>query len=167
MSMNAPRLTLALVACVLLGSTTSHAAECRKTSSVDKSATSLQANTDAGGHVSIHVMGQKTEAGKSQFLSEADFLSAWGAWSGYSGPKGPDPKTCGSSSSTIMDCVPADLVGMGGKNKGYVCDAVDSNGKCLKGHYITPVKVAFRYAKNSKGVWILNTAYPSLNDSCQ
>jgi hypothetical protein len=28
-------------------------------------------------------------------------------------------------------------------------------------------KVAFRYAKNDKGKWILNTSYPTTNDSCQ
>lgn len=167
MSMNAPRLPLTLVACILFGSTAAYAADCKKTSSVTQSAASLQANTSAGGHVSIHVEGQKTEAGKSQFLSEADFQAAWNAWAAYAGPKGPDPKTCGGGSSTIMDCVPANLVGMSGENKGYVCDAVDANGKCLKGHFITPVKVAFRYAKNSKGSWILNTAYPSVNESCQ
>src|SRR5688500_1837305 len=88
-------LTLALTVSTLVGTTSAFAAECRATKSVKDSAASVSANTAAGGHVSIHVKGNKTEAGKSQFQSEADYKSAWTAWVNYTGPKGPTPKVCG------------------------------------------------------------------------
>jgi hypothetical protein len=157
---------LAIAVATLFCTASAHAAECRVTSSVEASATSVQANTDAGGHVSIHVRGNKTEAGKSQFQSGANFTSAFQQWSAYSGPKGPTPKPCGGGDKGVMDCVPASLVGMGA-NSGYVCQEVDDKGKCTRGYNFTPTKVAFRYAKNDKGKWILNTAYPTTNNSCQ
>jgi hypothetical protein len=163
MNRNGSWLASTFAAVALLATTGVEAAECRKTSSVDTSAGSVGANTDAGGHVSIHVKGQKTEATKSQFNSEAAFTSAWAAWAEYSGNKGPTPKTCGGGNSGMMDCVSASLLNV---TAGYVCDEVDGSGNCTRGHKITPSKVAFRYAK-SGGKWILNTAYPSVNDNCQ
>lgn len=163
MRWNGSWLASTFAAVALLATTTAEAAECRKTDAVEKSAESLSKNTSAGGHVSIHVKGQTTEATKSQFNSEGDFTSAWSAWAAYSGNKGPTPKTCGGGTGTVMDCVPADRVNI---NAGYVCDEVNGSGRCTRGHNIQPVKVAFRYAK-SGGKWILNTAYPSVNDNCQ
>lgn len=155
---------ISLAIAIVFGSSGAWAAQCRATASVTNSAASVEANTLADGHVSIHIRGNPTEAGKSQFNSAANFTAAWANWAAYSGPKGPDPKICGGSGGTMMDCVGADVAGI---NAAYVCDTVNDAGNCTSGHNIVPVKVAFRYSKNRKGVWILNTAYPSVNDNCQ
>lgn len=141
------------------------AGDCRDSKSVVKSATSLAANKDAGGHVAIHVAGNPTEVGKSQFQTEKDFTSSFTKWR-EDVKKLPTPKTCGANTSGVMDCVKADVVGI---TTAIVCDAVDPKTKlCTKQSTITPVRVAFRYAnsKETGSVWILNTAYPSRNDSC-
>ena len=155
-------LTLALSFFGLASS--AQAADCRATVSVVNSAASVQANTTALGHVALHVTGNPTEAGKSRFTSAANFTSAFTAWK--NGGTTPSPKVCGGSNSTVMDCVTASRVGITTAN---VCDTVDAQGNCTAQRTITPVKVAFRYAKSqpgSGGVWILNTAYPSANDNC-
>jgi len=153
-------------ATLLLAASGAQAAECRATSSVDSSAASVAANTKAGGHVSIHVAGNPTEAGKSMFQSEADFKSSFKKWKDHTGAKGPKPKTCGGSGGSQMDCVPADLVGIATAS---TCDAVGGNGQCTAMTPFIPARVAFRYlnAKETGGKWILNTAYPSKNDDCQ
>lgn len=142
-------------------STTISAKDCRETPSVVESAQSLAKNTEKGGHVSIHVKGQKTEAGKSQFNSEADFTSAFTSWKNDT-TNSPTPKNCGGSNAGVMDCVTASKVGI---SSAIVCNAVGSDKKCTSTTNITPEKVAFRYAK-SNGKWILNTAYPTTNSSC-
>lgn len=153
------------VSVFLLAASAAQAAQCRKTPNVENSAQSVAANTAAGGHVSIHVDGYPTEVGKSMFRNEADFTNAFTEWSNYSGHKGPDPKTCGGGGGSLMDCVPADIVGL---DHGAICDAVGPNGVCTKQTNFKPVKVAFRYLNNAdtKGKWILNSAYPSQHDSC-
>lgn len=139
------------------------AAECRQTTTVVNSAKSMQINTAVGGHVSIHVVGFPTEAGKSRFNSEQDFLSTFTKWRAGNGIPSPTPKTCGGGSGGQMDCVRADKLGI---TSASVCDQVDNQGNCTAQHEIEPVKIAFRYAK-SQGLWILNTSYPSMNDNCQ
>jgi hypothetical protein len=151
------------VAALLVLAGHAQAAACKVTQSVVNSAASLQANATAGGHVSIHIQGQPTEAGKSQFTGWTAFNGAFTTWSNHTGPKGPTPKTCGGGSAGVMDCVDASLVNI---TAGIRCDAVDRAGHCTQETPIAPVKVAFRYAK-SKGVWIINTSYPSENSSCQ
>lgn len=172
MILNASRLVaLSLAAVSLFAVPAAHAQagkpNCRASKFVLESAASLKANTEKGGHVSIHVKGQKTEATKSQFKDEASFQAAWTVWAEYSGAKGPTPSTCGGKDGGATDCVPASLLGIDSSKEGYTCDAVDGQGKCTAGRNFTPLKVAFRFAKNSKGVWILNTAYPTLNATCQ
>lgn len=141
-------------------------AQCRATPAVINSAASIPANTAAGGHVSIHIAGNPTQADKSQFNTVADFNTAWTAWRQYGGPftNGmPEPKNCGGGAGGLMDCVNAATLGIAAAT---VCDAVDAAGACTQRHDIVPVKVAFRYSK-SNGLWILNTAYPSVNGDCQ
>lgn len=150
-----------LLLVLLCASTAAPAAECRKTANVVESAQSVAKNTEKGGHVSIHVKGQKTEAGKSQFHSESDFTSAFTKWKNDTTNR-PTPKNCGGSNAGVMDCVKASDVGI---SSAIVCNSVGSDQKCTSTTNITPEKVAFRYAKSS-GKWILNTAYPSKNDSC-
>ncbi len=156
---------------LLLGSATMHltaqAGDCRVTSKVVDSAASVTANTTAGGHVAMHVKGKPTEVGKSQFNTEADFTAAFKAWkTAKAGESGnPAAKVCGGSAATSMDCVPAKTVGI---TSAVVCTAVTA-GACTTTSAIVPIKVAFRYAKSgtgSNGVWILNTAYPSMNADC-
>ncbi|ELX09335.1 hypothetical protein Jab_2c14010 [Janthinobacterium sp. HH01] len=142
-----------------------HAGECRLSSSVDKSADSVAENTEAGGHVSTHIVGDKTEAGKTQFDTAASFTSAFATWKSATTGKGgvPAPKTCGGAAKTQQDCVPAKAVKVKSATK---CLAVDKSGMCTNSESITPGWVSFRYAHNKKGVWILNTAYPSANAKC-
>jgi hypothetical protein len=158
------RIFIVTVVATIVAAGSAHAAECRATKGVLDSAASLSANTAAGGHVSIHVVGQKTESGKSEFLSEADFRKAFTAWQSYTPPPSLVPKTCGGGSTGLMDCVPATGLAI---TKGSVCNTVDAAGTCTSTKSITPAKVAFRYAKNGKGIWILNTSYPSVNSDCQ
>ena len=139
------------------------AVECRSATGVVSSAKSVKANTDLGGHVSIHVAGYPTETNKTRFNSEADFVNAFNNWKNDKSNKLPVPKVCGGANATLMDCVPADRVKI---SVGNVCTSVDAKGNCSTSKKISPEKVAFRYAKNEKGVWILNTAYPSQNSSC-
>lgn len=146
---------------LLFASTSASAKNCRETSTVVESAESLAKNTAKGGHVSIHVKGKKTEAGKSQFDSEADFTNAFTLWKNDL-TKSPKPKNCGGSNEGLMDCVSASKVDI---SSAVVCNSVDANENCTDTTKITPEKVAFRYAK-SAGKWILNTAYPSVNDKC-
>lgn len=142
-----------------------HAGECRTSGSVDQSADSVDANTSAGGHVSIHITGSPTEAGKTQFDTATSFTSAFAAWKGATtGKKGvPDPKVCGAAARTRQDCVPAATVNVTTATR---CADVDAQGMCTNSESITPTRVSFRYAHNNKGVWILNTAYPSTNADC-
>jgi hypothetical protein len=152
-------------ATLLLAASGAQAAECRATTSVDASAASVAANTKDKGHVSIHVAGYPTEAGKSMFQSEADFTASFKKWKNHTGAKGPKPKVCGGSGSQ-MDCVAADLVGI---VTASTCDAVGADGRCTAMTPFIPEKVAFRYlnSKDTGSKWILNTAYPSKNSDCQ
>jgi len=158
-------ITLMLLCTALAGSTTAWAADCRDTKTVDDSAASLQANADAGGHVSIHVKGQKTEAGKSQFASAQDFVNSFNTWRAQTKNPKPAPKTCGGKGGSQNDCVDAKLVGI---TSATVCKKVDKSGACTEEQKITPKKVGFWYAnsKGTAGKWIVNTAYPSVNANC-
>jgi len=146
---------------LLFASTSASAKDCRQTITVVESAESLAKNTAKGGHVSIHVKGQKTEARKSQFDSEADFTNAFTLWKNDA-TRSPKPKNCGGKDEGLMDCVSASKVGI---SSAVVCNSVNANRYCTDTTKITPEKVAFRYAKSS-GKWILNTAYPSVNSNC-
>ena len=141
-----------------------HAAECRATSSVVASAASVQANSAAGGHVSDHVVGTASEVGKTLFDSNADFVAAFESWRGATGGRSgnPNPKNCGGSNAGVMDCVPAANVGI---SSASVCTAAAA-GVCIATNPINPASVAFRYAHNAAGRWILMTAYPSPNSRC-
>jgi hypothetical protein len=156
-------LTTLLAVTFMFGSSSILAAACRVTNGVTNSTASIAANTGAGGHVSMHIKGNATEATKSQFNTFADFTTSWNNWVSYAGHAGPNPKVCGGSGGSQMDCVSANIAGI---NAAYVCDTVAANGSCTVGHNIVPVAVAFRYAQ-SNGVWMLNTAYPSVNLNCQ
>lgn len=142
------------------------AQECRTKDTIVKSAASLSANTTAGGHVSIHVKGQKTEVGKSMFDSEKAFVDAFKAWEKTANPK-PAPNKCQVKPPNVKDCVPAAEIKI---TTAWECTAVGKDGKCTKEGLkaIKPKTVGFWYAntKDSKGKWILNTAYPSINDDC-
>lgn len=157
------RFAILLAITMVFGSSGAWAAQCRVTPAVTNSAAGVAANTEAGGHVSIHIKGNPTETGKSQFNTAVNFTTAWTTWAVYPGPQGPDPKICGGGGGSMMDCVGADVAGI---NAAYVCDTVNAAGNCTSGHDIAPIKVAFRYSKNG-GLWILNTAYPSVNADCQ
>ena len=76
----------ACVAIALVASfaSVSRAAECRSLASVVASAQSIKANTGDGGHVSIHIKDEPTEANKTQYDSEADFTKAFANWRGLS-----------------------------------------------------------------------------------
>ena len=179
--------TLILVAAVLMAPTTALAApkkkppppppvaagakDCRISEFVDASAKSLAANTQAGGHVSIHVKGQKTQDGKSQFASEKEFVDAFAKWKAGVTKPSPVPKPCGGKAGSQNDCVPAEKLGI---TDATVCEKADAQGKCTKEKSIKPKGVGFWY-KNSPGtlkkggtagIWILNTAYPSEKANC-
>jgi hypothetical protein len=160
------RHALIITVMLLAGCATATAEECRIKDSIVKSAASLKANTTAGGHVSIHVKGQPTEAGKSQFDSEKVFVGAFKAWEKMAKPK-PEPKECQVKPPNVKDCVPASELKI---TTAWECTAVGKDGKCTKDGLkkITPKTVGFWYAntKESKGKWILNTAYPSVNEDC-
>ncbi|PTU65688.1 hypothetical protein DB032_12440 [Chromobacterium sp. Panama] len=159
----------ALTLC-LLSAAPAQAADCRVTPDVNASVKSMADNTAMEGHVSIHIHGQPTQAGKSQFDSWDQFKAAFTTWQGYPGPKGPKPAICGTRAAE-SDCVPEGTL----YPKGWpgalpsTCKEVNAAGVCTLSIPFPagqPIFLSFRYAKNSKGKWILNTAYPSLNSNC-
>ena len=98
------------------------------------------------------------------FLDENGFVNAFNQWV-QSNATSPKPKNCGPSGS-VTDCVPATQVGL---QAGLKCNAVGANGLCNNDSPLTPpLYVAFGYLNNKDtgGVWIMNTAYPSKNDKC-
>ncbi|MFC4158767.1 hypothetical protein [Chitinimonas lacunae] len=156
----------ALLAVVGLGV---QAAECRETKAVIDSTASLAANTAAGGHVSIHIAGQKTEVGKSQYANWAQFQALFQNWQANHDGKTPKPKSCGGSGGSQTDCIAIARLGGWQGTKARVCTKVDSSGNCTESRNITVAAVAFGYYNNSvetKGKWIMNTSYPSENADC-
>lgn len=160
----------ALVLC-LISAAPAQAAECRATADVNASVKSMADNTAMEGHISIHIRGQPTEAGKSQFDSWDQFKGTFTTWKGYPGPKGPTPAKCGTRPAE-SDCVPVSAIYPGGwpGTLPTTCQTVNAATKlCTQSQPFPagqPIYLSFRYSKNSKGKWIMNTAYPSLNSNC-
>lgn len=160
---------LRLGACALLTIAGAQAAECRATKSVIDSTADQATNTAMGGHVSIHIAGQKTEAGKSQYANWAQFQALFQQWQANGDGKSPKPKTCGGSGGSQNDCIAIDRLGGWKGTKATVCKKVDADGNCTQSQNITVKAVAFGYYNNSvetKGKWIMNTSYPSANADC-
>lgn len=162
-------LALSALAFCLFSATPSLAAECRVTENVKASVKSMADNTAMEGHVSIHIRGQPTQAGKSQFDSWDQFKAAFTTWQSYPGPKGPKPAVCGTRAAE-SDCVPESTIYPNGwpGARPSTCKQVNAAGACTQSTPFPagePIYLSFRYA-NNKGKWILNTAYPSLNSNC-
>ena len=160
-----------MLICILLANINiAEGAECRKTTSVQDSIKSFDANSAAGGHVWIHVYGVRRPPSasdtqvkdKSMFRSEAEFRTAWTRWVADGNPN-PTPKKCGTAGN-LKDCVSATKLGI---TKAYKCTKVE-NYLCTAYKEFDPVKVAFNYynSASTKNKWIMNTAYPSENMNC-
>ena len=179
---------LVLISLFFAGLSTVDAVECRATPKVIQSLNNVatpvsQVNCDTGGHIWKHLNGIRarptttpkglcdlgdppTQEGKTMFADEASFLNAFTQWRQKENPH-PTPKKCGTA-KVEMDCVPAAQVGI---TEGLVCRAANRNtGLCTASVPMDPppAYVAFRYKKDKDtgGVWIMNTAYPSVNKNC-
>ncbi|QNM98719.1 hypothetical protein [Chitinimonas koreensis] len=147
----------------------SQAAECRATKAVVASTTSMDANKSAGGHVDIHITGQPTQVGKSRYTNWTQFQNLFTQWQGNDDGKSPAPKTCGGAGGSQTDCIAISRLGGWKGGAATVCTAVDGSGNCTASRNITVKAVAFGYYNNSKetkGLWIMNTSYPSENADC-
>lgn len=153
---------LSLTALLFFTSTYALAAECRLTKSVTDSAANLETNSSMGGELKRAIKAHHTEAGAYQFTSYEDFKSAWLAWQQHRGFAGPTPKSCDMKNDTYVDCVTVKITGT---KDAYICDQYYLD-KCMHGHHTKPIKIAFQYQKNANGIWILNSAYPSIHDNC-
>jgi hypothetical protein len=155
-------LAIALVASF---ASVSRAAECRSLASVAASAQSIAANKTSGGHVSIHIKGEATQADKTQYDSEADFRRAFANWRGLSETRIATlkltPKSC-SGSGDLIDMVPARAVGI---HEIWFCQGVErGTNRCNEGQGHIADNVCFTYHLASRG-WALWTSYPILR--CQ
>jgi hypothetical protein len=117
-----------------------------------------------------------TEAGKSQFLSEAAFKDAFAKLRKL---KKPHPVDCAVKPNNVHDCAAAADVGI---TTAIVCNKVDAKGKdklakCTDQEDMKPKGVGFWYLNQpgkpdktgdggTNGKWILRSAYPSINANC-
>ena len=152
------------------------AAPCASNANVVASTVSDSANRSAGGkggHVGLHMKdgnppwppsGAQSQIDKSVFENWGKFKSAFDTWKANTTKP---HVNCGTSGGP-KDIVDAALVGI---TKGWKCTAADGNGKCTTWQQFTPTKVCFWYynapgSGGTSGKWLLNTAYPSLNENC-
>ncbi|MQP65661.1 hypothetical protein GE253_09945 [Niveispirillum sp. SYP-B3756] len=160
-----------LMLCITSGA---QAKDCRITDSVTASVKSLADNKNMGGHVSIHIVGQPTEVGKSRFATWKQFTDLFSKWKTVNDGKKPAPADCGGAGGSKSECVPIDRLGGWQGTKASICTAVDANGACTASQNITVLAVNFGYYNSSQkvkdggtaGKWIMNTAYPSANADC-
>ena len=143
--------------------------ECRKSKTVVGSAQSVAANSQEGGHIWQHIYGlterpkgaenKETQEGKTLFVSESAFKTAWSKFQKNSFPY-LQPQQCKvKAKGQQVDCVLARDLGV---QTAYICKEVNKNSKiCTKKVDCKQVKyVMFWYAQKN-GKWVLNTAYPS------
>ena len=153
---------------VLLMVTFVSANDCRTSRTVVASAQSVAANSAAGGHIWQHVRGlharpkgaakSETQLDKTLFASERDYDAAWQRFQSGSF-RYLTPYQCkGSPKGQAVDCVLARDINV---RQAFRCTAVDKNTKLCTADQPTPaVFVEFWYAQKG-GKWVLNTAYPS------
>lgn len=150
--------------------------ECVKNSGVVNSITSIDWNTQAGGHVGKHVLNGKVPksgppvAPKSMFLNAAQLRTVWDAWVADTSANNVHQQCAkGQVASKVADCFK-----LGENTKLYfkVCALVQSNECRLSSNF--PMKsVGFVYRRErlqgngfSYYKWILLTAYPSTTTDC-
>ena len=146
--------------------------ECRTSGTVVASAQNVDDNTAAGGHIWQHIRGlparpkgaqkSETQLDKTLFASERDYQAAWQRFQ-VGDFRYLTPHQCNvSPKGQSVDCVLAADIGV---RQAYFCTAVDKTSKlCTAETQIRPLYVEFWYAQK-KGKWILNTAYPSEEDT--
>ena len=150
--------------------------ECVKNSGVVSSITSIDGNTQVGGHVGKHVLNGKVPksglpvAPKSMFLNAAQFRTVWDAWIADTSTNNVHHQCAkGQVASKVVDCFK-----LGENTQLYfkVCALVQSNECRLSSNF--PMKsVGFVYRRErlqgngfSYYRWILLTAYPSTTTDC-
>ena len=148
------------------------AAQCRHMQKVQDSMKSLNVNVQLGGHVWIHVFGEKErkskekpEVGKSMWRNDGERKQAWDAWVDNKEEK--TKANCAKTSDTYRECV---AVGkLGGVTEFQKCTEVENNVCTEHGPDLDIAAARFDYAfkkVGSKSQWILNTAYPSEYSDC-
>ena len=163
-------LAVSFIALVTIGP--SSAAQCRKLDKVQDSMKSLDRNVELGGHVWIHVYGEKNrpstekpEVDKTMFRNVGELYQAWNAWKDSPDTKG---AKCGSTAKGDRECVSVGK--LGGVTQLYKCTKVENN-VCTAHSEARDVAAArFDYAfkkVGTKSQWILNTAYPSEYSDCR
>ena len=139
------------------------AAECRLTKSVSDSVEQLAKRSFIGDAISTQLAGQAQGSDTPQFLSKMEFYQAWQNWQQFRGSSGPLPKQCEQEQSQLVDCVAAEITQT---RSARICSQPHTDPTCRAGIRVKPIKVAFKYTKNTAGYWILSAIYPSIYDNC-
>ena len=147
-------------------------AQCRHLAAVQDSMQSLDRNVALGGHVWIHVYGEKDrdspekpQVGKSMWRTVGELNEAWNAWKASTDKTS---ATCGSTAKGYRECVPVGK--LGGVEQLYVCTKVE-NDVCTAHSPdgdIAAARFDYSFKKvKGKSQWILTTAWPSEHPDCR
>lgn len=146
---------LTLIAAALWTVDSASAATCRDIESVQKSADANK-NTDAGGHLTQHILGMApppgtSQVGKTLFSSKGKYDSVWRQYQYVANP-------VGCSGNQAQQTVSLQALGISNLDA-FSCTAANANGECTKWDSYMAEEVFFGFLlKNGK--WILNTAFP-------
>ena len=126
--------SLVCISAFLLGATTPFAKECREITSVRISA-SVADNTEAGGHVTQHILGEdppqgKPQSGKTLFRAAADFVRAWEAYVKLDKKKyGIKSLSCSQTSKDSNETIKVSRLFGGDSYSALSCKENGNNGK--------------------------------------
>ena len=169
---------VAFIAVLTIGPTSG--AQCRKMDPVRDSMSSLDRNSALGGHVWIHVYGEKDRPSdkkpaidKSMFAKAQDLGKLWDLWKEMGGKTN---AKCSLTKNSYHDCVPIEKLASAGVTHFKKCKTVAGN-ECkelYKQQRIVAVRFDYVFKKpggkkakaKSKGQWIVNTAFPADNKQC-
>ena len=171
---------VAFIAVLTIGPTSG--AQCREMKPVRESMSGLDKNSALGGHVWIHVFGEKDRPSdkkptkdRSMFAKAQDLGELWDAWKKMGGTT---KAKCSMTTASYHDCVPIEKLASAGVTHFYKCETVAGNvcKKLYKKQLIVAVRFDYVFKKpggkkaksksKSNGQWIVNTAYPTDNNKC-
>jgi hypothetical protein len=132
-----------------------HAVACRNIPTVEASSPAL-VNTQAGGHVTQHILGMQpppntSQVGKTLFSARKKYEDAWRQYQFID-----NPVNC--SGAQAQQSVSLEKLGIGNMDA-FSCKEANARGECTKWDSYVAKSVFFGFLFVN-GQWILNTCFP-------